>query len=161
MRAEAEPDMSVRHASDIEGKRVIENPVVPICRHFPNGQFIAGLKRSAMKLDVPRHCAALVDGRCGPANDLLDGRAHPIGRVAQTRQLLWVFHQGPQPIAKSIARRLRAGGEKENEEVDQFFVRQLPIVFVGQGGVDDGRQNIVSRVAPFLGEFPRAYSGLS
>ena len=154
---DAERQMRVRLAVDVEPLRVVEDRFVAVGRRVVHRHLVAGLDLDVAQLGVGGRGATEVVQRVGPPQDLLDGAVDQCRVGAQLGQLLGMVEQRQQSRREHRLGRVVAGGDElheERTEVDLAHERAAEL------GTEDQRREIFAGL--FLrGDAPRTRSRTS
>ena len=149
MGAEAEGQVRVGLAPDVEPVGFGEDVLVAVGRRVEEHQLVAFVQQLPAELDVLGHGAAHVLDRRHPTQQLLDGDREPVRVGRQRRQLVGPFEQGQHAAAQHVARRLVAADQDQERLVHDGLVVEAVAVDLGLAQLGD---EVVARVGPAVGD---------
>jgi hypothetical protein len=139
----AEGDVAVRRARDVEPVGIGERVGIAVGGADADGHLRPRRERDAGDLARSRRDPVAELVRALEAEELLDGRSHPIGILAQACPLVGPVEQAGEAVADQVGRRLVAGVEQEDAVVQQLGRAQRLAALAG----DEARQHVDLRVA--------------
>src|SRR5580704_17691603 len=113
MLADAEGDLRIRIAADVELERILEDVFVAIRRRVEQAYRFAGFDLLPADLDIFSGGARKLDDRRRPSHDLLDRRVDQLGIALELLPFSRIVDESLQAAGGRVARRLVAGHDQQ------------------------------------------------